>query len=72
MPQVQSHKLNLPAGFVVYENRDTLFVDCQRCGHERKYMARHVEPIQVEAEAWGHFTACKAMPRTPMAGDGGA
>jgi len=56
----------------VYENEDTLFVDCQRCGHERKYMARHVDPIAVEAEAWGHFTACKATPRIPMAGDGGA
>ena len=72
MPQLLIHSLNLPAGFTVYENEDTLFVDCQRCGRERKYMARSVEPIAVEADAWGHFTTCHRPHGPYLAGDGGA
>lgn len=66
MHLVQDHKLNLPYGFITYENRDTLRVDCAKCGHEAKYQARHVDTRLVEADAWGHLTACPGRP--PLTG----
>lgn len=55
---VRPESFQLPDGFTVRDDGDTLEVRCEICGRITRYAIRSAEPTMVEAAAWGHLSVC--------------
>ncbi len=54
--------VELPVGFMLLEEIHTVMVRCEWCGREKVYMANHVAPDALQAEAYMHRVDCH-LPR---------
>lgn len=56
---VRNHRIQLPSGFSLDEDEDTLLLRCLWCGWEAVYYCHRAAPSRVEVDAFVHRADCR-------------